>query len=78
LLEGEPLMEYVVFGLIWLSVSSIATLSGRMFRRSAVAYPVGALMSFLLFGLLIAVVTSVPALKVILEMSSFPVVSGGN
>jgi hypothetical protein len=78
LLEGGLLMEYVVFGLIWLSVSSIATLSGRMFRQPAVAYPVGGLMSFLVFGLLITVVTSVPALKAILEMISFPVVSGGN
>ncbi len=69
--------EAVVFAQIWLSVSSVAVTTGRMIARPLIAYPVGAVLSFLLFGLLLTVAMPVPALGILFDAANLPFGSEG-
>jgi hypothetical protein len=72
------MIDNVIIALAWLSISSVAVMSGRFLKNPLLAYPVGATASFLLFSLMVNVITAIPAQSTIFEVGSFPATAGGN
>ncbi|MBM7067763.1 hypothetical protein [Actibacterium sp. 188UL27-1] len=65
-------LKYLLFALLWLAVSSVSVTTGRFIRNPMIAYPVAAILSVLVFGVVVLLLALVEAFGILGTIRDLP------
>lgn len=65
-------LKYLIFALVWLAVSSVSVTTGRFVRNPLIAYPIAAILSAVVFGLVVLMLALIEALGILGTVRDLP------
>ena len=71
-------LKYLIFALVWLAVSSVSVTTGRFARNPLIAYPVAAILSAVVFGLVVLMLALIEALGILGTVRDLPFPNTGS